>query len=284
MREMGDLKGKVALVTGAARKYGLGRNIAVHLAREGVSVAVVGRSEASALESEKQEGWKGLDSVVDEIEGLGCRALGMKADISDSEQVKAMVKECVGQFGQIDILVNNAGMTGPLDCPLVELEEEIWERVLSVNLSGPFLCCKAVAKIMIARGEGGKIINISSRRSKMARAGAVAYCASKAGLNALTRTLALELAPHKINVNAVCPNLIATTGVQRDRVEQEVQQRKLGFVDVAEQMLSKRVCDIPLGRLGKPDDIANMVTFLASSKSDYMTGQAINVTGGQCMW
>jgi len=291
---MYDLCGKVAIVTGAARKRGLGRVIALRLAKEGADVVVVGRKYPDSkpeifLEEELLEGWQGLDSVVDEIQELGRLGFAVRADLSVSKDVNEMVEKTLARFGQIDILINNAAYYWPSkgDQPIftniIDLSEEVWDGVLDVNLKGPFLCCKAVAKSMMQRGKGGKIVNISSRAGKMGIAGLGAYCSAKFGLNGLTQTLALELAPYRINVNTVCPGRIRTRQHGMDMISNLAQQRGISIEEARAQVDADVLPFIPLGRVAEPEDVANVVAFLCSSESDYMTGQAINVTGGRIM-
>jgi NAD(P)-dependent dehydrogenase (short-subunit alcohol dehydrogenase family) len=203
---MYDLSGKVALVTGAGGERGFGRAIAVRLAQEGADVIIndfvqnpyPGRSSA----------WRGLQSVVQEIEALGRRAVAIVADISDSAQVDKMVREGVEHLGQINILVNNAASSHGRDLvPVIDLEEKVWDATMRVNLKGAFLCSKFVAREMVCRGLGGKIIVMSSAVGKRGQACRAAYAASKFALVGFTQSLALELAPNKINVNAVCPGM-----------------------------------------------------------------------------
>lgn len=271
------LDGKVALVTGAARKRGIGHAIALRLARAGADVVIVGKQRPAEffLEGEKTEGWQGLESVVAEIKAEGRRALAITADISLSQEVNQMVELTLSKFGKIDILVNNAGIA--LETKnLVDLDETDWRKVLAVNLTGTFLCSKEVAKSMIKRGEGGKIIIMSSRSGRQGMPGWGAYSASKFGVIGLNQVLAQELAPYRINVNAVCP---ASIGTDMYRINYP----ELTWEQTLRRMTEERVPHIPLGRLGTPEDVANVVLFLASSETDYMTGQAINITGGQRM-
>lgn len=274
---MYNLNDKVALVTGAARKSGIGRAIALRMAEEGASVVVVSKYRPPELfsEEEKTQGWQGLDSLVSEIEAKGGRALAIRADVKLSHEVNQMVDFALCRFGKIDILINNAGATHEL-IPLVDLDEESWQRIIAINLTGAFLCSKAVAQTIIQREEGGKIINICSRAGKQGIAGMGAYCASKFGLIGLTQVLALELAPYRINVNAICPGQIITDLARQD-------YPGLAWEEIKEKVNEEHVSHIPLGRLGTLEDVANVVAFLASSGSDYMTGQAINITGGRRM-
>ncbi len=291
---MYDLSGKVAIVTGAARKRGLGRVIAHRLAREGADVVVVGRKydggdKEMFLEEERQEHWKGVESVVTEIRSMGRRSIGVRADVTVNEDVENLVQKGEEEFGRIDILVNNAAYNWPhrgdqpMFTPLLDLPENVWDKMINVNLKGAFLCCKAAARRMVARGCGGKIVNISSRAGKMGIAGLGAYCTSKFGLNGLTQALAIELAPHKIYVNAVCPGRIRTEQYGLDMVSELAQQKGISVAEVMARVDSEVIPFIPLGRVAEPEEVAGVVAFLCSSESDYMTGQAINVTGGRVM-
>ena len=273
---MYELEGKVALVTGAAGEHGIGRAIARRLACEGAEVVV------NDLNRDQRDGWGGLDAVVTEIEGLGRRGLAVTGSVADSSDVERMVDEALLRFGRLDILVNNAASpAGPDRVPVVELEEDVWDLVQSVNVKGTFLCSRAVALHMIERGGGGKIINLSSTAGKRGNPRYAAYCASKFAVIGFTQSLALELASHKINVNAICPTLIDTerlygiaSGLKPDDMTSE---------EFRDQMVSSYVESVPLGRVGQPDDVAQCAAYLASAESDFMTGLAINVTGGAWM-
>jgi NAD(P)-dependent dehydrogenase (short-subunit alcohol dehydrogenase family) len=290
---MYDLTGKTAIVTGAARQRGLGRVIALRLAQEGADVVVVGRRYADPaaeifLDEERQQGWRGLDSVVDEIRALGRQALAVRADLVSSRDVDAMVEQTVSRFGKIDILVNNAAYNWPhkgdqpMFTPIVDLSEDVWDRMLAVNLKGVFLCCKAVARQMIPR-KTGKIVNISSRAGKTGIPGLGAYCASKFGVHGLTHTLALELARHGIHVNAVCAGRIRTLQYGADMIRDLADERGTTVAEAESQVDADVLPFIPLGRVAEPEEIAGVVAFLCSREADYMTGQAINVTGGRIM-
>ncbi|MFC2051503.1 SDR family NAD(P)-dependent oxidoreductase [Chloroflexota bacterium] len=285
---MYDLGGKVALVTGTSNKRGLGCGIALRLAREGADVVVTDKYKAPEdIEVwDREEGWHGLDSVAMEIKALGRWALAITADVSNSRDVNEMVGKALQEFGKIDILVNNAALIGK-DIgltPVVDMSEEAWTNTMAVNLTGVFLMCKAVAKQMIKQGQGGKVINISSIVGKLARVGAAAYGASKFGVIGLTQALAQELAQYKINVNAVCPGSIVTWG-SRGKVIYEAISQGLSEEEAIAKVYTDagRLQGIPLGRPAKVEDVVNVAAFLASTQSDYMTGQAINVTGGQMM-
>lgn len=241
-----ELKDKVTVVTGAGK--GIGKGIALALAKEGASIIV------SDIDLESCE------EVVKEIEALDGKGLAVKCDVSNKAEVDTMVQATMEKFGKLDILVNNAGIY-PFK-PFLEMTEEEWDKVLNVNLKSVFLCSQAAVKVM---GEGSKIVNISSIAAFVGFEGLTHYCASKGGMNGMIRALALELAPKKICVNAVAPGSIDTPGASGASTE-EIKKQTLAM--------------IPLSRVGKPEDIANAVAFLASSKADYITGQVIIVDGG----
>jgi NAD(P)-dependent dehydrogenase (short-subunit alcohol dehydrogenase family) len=281
---MHNLNGKVALVTGAAGIRGIGRAIAVRLAREGADVAVVDHPDATLrfTAEARQAGWKGLDGVVEEIKAAGRQGLAVNADISSSSDVENLVNITSKKFGKIDILVNNAAIPGPMKTPVVDLDEEAWKRVININLTGSFLVSRAVARSMILRGEGGKIIMIASYAAKTGIAGMAAYAASKAGIISLTQSLALELGQYKINVNAICPGGVATD-INYAIIEKLAKEKTVSIEQARQLHIDSFGASIPIGRHGKVEDIAGAVAFLASSDSDYITGQALNVCGGALM-
>jgi NAD(P)-dependent dehydrogenase (short-subunit alcohol dehydrogenase family) len=245
------LNGKAAIVTGARR--GIGRAIALALAREGANVVV---SDISQEDCQK---------VVDEIEELGRKGLALTCDVSSSNDVEDMIKRTVAEFGRVDILVNNAGILAFK--PFLELTDEDWDRTLNVNLKGQFLCARAVAREMV-KNKWGHIINIASISSGgcgIAFPLIAHYTASKGGVVALTEALALELTPQGINVNAICPGAIDTDMAKGVKEGGQLQQ-----------VLAR----IPKGRLGQPEEIASLAVFLASEESDYISGTAIVIDGG----
>ncbi|MEZ4710973.1 MAG: 3-oxoacyl-ACP reductase family protein [Caldilineaceae bacterium] len=272
---MYNLDGKVALVTGAGGEHGLGRAIARRLAEEGAHV-VINDVAAKRIET---AAWAGLPDLAREIEAVGRRALPVVADVANAQQVDSMVQWTLEHFGRIDILVNNAGALAGRDrVPVVELDEAEWDRIQNVNVKGTFLCSRAVARALIAQGQGGKIINISSTAGKRGVARYAAYCASKFAVRGFTQALALELAPHKINVNAICPGLTET-----ERVAEIAANLAPPGVSAAAQrqlMIAQANESTPLGRIAQADDIARTAAFLASAESDYLTGLSINVAGG----
>lgn len=277
---MAGLEGKVAVVTGAARMRGIGRAIAVRLAGEGADVVVSGvaRPPESFPDEERRAGWRGLPSVCEEIEALGRRALSVEADVSSKEDVARMVGAAREAFGRIDILVNNAGLAFCGDRPLWEIEDEEWYRVVDVNLNGVYLCCRAVIPHMIEAGRGGRIINLSSMSGRTGVPYYGAYIATKAAVVGLTQMLALELAPHQITANAVAPG--STDTDMMDGTFHRMAARAGTDFGLLKQGVTHT---IPLGRQGRPEDIAGAVAFLASDDAAWVTGQCLDVNGGALM-
>ncbi|MFP5111246.1 3-oxoacyl-[acyl-carrier-protein] reductase [Bacillaceae bacterium C204] len=246
-----NLEGKAALVTGASR--GIGREIALELARQGANVAVnYSGSEAKANE------------VVDEIKALGREAFAVKCDVSNADAVAEMVKGTIDNFGKLDILVNNAGITR--DNLLMRMKEEEWDDVININLKGVFLCTKAVTRQMMKQ-RVGRIINIASIVGVSGNPGQANYVAAKAGVIGLTKTTAKELASRNITVNAIAPGFITTDMTNK----------------LSEEVKAEMLKQIPLARLGEPKDIAKITAFLASDDSAYMTGQTLHIDGGMVM-
>ena len=281
---MYDLNGKVAIVTGAGGRHGIGRAIALRLAQEGADVVVtdIQRSTDAMRLEDRQAGWRGLDSVVGEIEALGRQALGLFSDVSDPAQVSVMVAQTVERFGHIDILVNNAGSQPGRDrVLLVDLEEDAFDEVMRVNVKGTYLCSRAVATHMVGRGGGGKIIIISSGAGKRGRARFAAYCSSKFALIGFTQSIAQELAEHRINVNAICPGLVDTE--RTDFIAAALAPEGQSAEEHRVLMIRERSQTVPLGRVAQGDDIARTAAFLASGESDYLTGLSISVAGGSEM-
>jgi meso-butanediol dehydrogenase / (S,S)-butanediol dehydrogenase / diacetyl reductase len=275
---MYDLSGKVAIVTGAGGRRGIGRAIATRLAREGADVVITDIARPPRPE-DAASGWKGIESVAGEIEAMGRAALPLVSDVSDAAHVSDMVARTLDRFGHIDILVCNAGsQPGPDRRLLVDLEEEAFDEVQRVNVKGTFLCCREVCRHMIERGGPGKIVIMSSRAGKQGTARYAAYCASKFALIGITQTLALEMAPYNVNVNAICPGLVDTERVyyMADALRPEGQTSE----QYRAYMLEERAGRVPLGRPAVADDIADTAAFLTSNQSDYLTGLSISVSGG----
>ena len=270
---MYDLRDKVALVTGASGARSLGREIAVKFAEHGANVVV------SDLADNASASWGGLPAVADEITSIGRDAIGVVADVTDSSHVKSLVESTIAKFGRIDILVNNAGApAGPDRVNVLDLPEDVFDRVMTVNVRGTFLVSQAVARQMIEHSEGGKIINMSSLSGLRGKRRFAAYCSSKFAIIGFTQSLAHELAPFGINVNAICPGLI-----DNDRVHEMAAALRPDGVSVEEfhaNMIERGSSSNPLGRLGTPDDVASAALWLASDESSYVTGESIRVTGG----
>jgi NAD(P)-dependent dehydrogenase (short-subunit alcohol dehydrogenase family) len=276
---MNTLKDKVALVTGAGGKRGMGHAIALRLAGEGANVVIVDKDPVPRSLYSGDEKWDGLNAVVAEIESLGKKALAVIADVSKSQEVDAAVAKAVERFSKIDILVHCAAIRGPVTTPIIDLAEGDWKKVLDINLNGSFFIAKAVAKSMVARGEGGKIVLIASMGGVKGMPGSAAYCASKFGVVGLVKTLALELAKYQIYVNALNPG--AVTSNLRDSYHTEKAQAEGITVDEARKRDYQKQSEvIPLGRLGTTEEIANLVSFLVSDQCTYITGEAINISGG----
>lgn len=247
------LEGKVALITGSSR--GIGATTALRLAKEGADIIV-----NYPFQGEKDN----AADVVASVEKIGRKAVMIEADISKFDQANTLIKESLEEFGKIDILVNNAGITR--DNLLLRLKEEDWDAVMNVNLKGVFNCTKAVLRTMMKQ-RSGKIINLASVVGVMGNAGQANYSASKAGVIGFTKSVAKEVSSRCITANAVAPGFIESH--MTDNLSENVK----------EQMLSS----IPLNKFGKQEDVANLICFLASSESDYINGQVINVDGGMVM-
>ena len=244
------LKGKAAFVTGGAQ--GIGKAIAIALAKEGANIAI------SDVNIELAE------ATAKEISLLGIKAVSLKANVANFEEVERSINEAAGLLSGIDILVNNAGITR--DGLLVRMKDEDWDLVLDVNLKGTFNCIKAVSPLMMKK-RYGKIINIASIVGEMGNAGQANYSASKGGVIALTKTVARELAARNIQVNAIAPGFIDTEMTKK----------------LSEDVRTKLAEQIPLKKLGRAEDVAAACVFLASPDSDYITGQVVNVNGGMYM-
>ena len=245
------LENKVAIVTGSSS--GIGAAIALAFAAEGAAVVInYSRHPDSA------------QKVLDEIESAGGKGLVVGADVSDPKEVEAMIQKAVDAFGRLDIVVNNAGMEHKM--PFLETPFEVWQETIAVNLTGAWLGCQAAAKQMVAQGDPGRIINVSSVHEDLAMPTNSPYCATKGGVRMLMRTLAVELAPHEITVNNIAPGAIDTP------MDAPLKQDP--------DKMNELLAEIPLGRMGKPEEVANLALFLASDDSSYVTGSTLFVDGG----
>ncbi len=253
------LQGKAAIVTGGAQ--GMGRAIARRFAQEGARVVVADLKVAEAQQ------------VADEIARGGGEALAVAVDVRRPDQAQAMVDAAVARFGGLDVLVNNAGVGKII--PFLETTEQDWDFMFDVNCKGLLWCSQAAARVMIAQGRGGKIVNLASQAGRRGEALVLAYCASKAAVISMTQSMALALAEHKINVNAIAPGIVDTPFWE----EVDRQFARLMNLPVGEPK-RRAVATIPLGRIEQPEDVAGVATFLASSDADYITQQCFNVDGG----
>jgi NAD(P)-dependent dehydrogenase (short-subunit alcohol dehydrogenase family) len=275
---MGRFDGKVAIVTGAGRFKGLGEAMARRLASEGASIVL---TDKGSLDGDQFPA-HGI-GTSDEMEQVaasirhetGAQVRTQACDVRFEDQVEAMVANTVTAFGRVDVLVNNAGI-GYLMTLIVDTPSDDWDAVLGVNLKGMFLCTKHVARHLIVQGNGGRIVNIGSQASKSGFANASAYTSSKHGVVGFTRAAALELAQHGITVNAICPNHV-TTGLG---AWQNSHFSALGGTSV-DEYLDAMKARIPIGRTGTPNDIAAACAFLCSDDAAYITGEAMNVSGGE---
>jgi 3-oxoacyl-[acyl-carrier protein] reductase len=261
-------EGKVAVVTGAGRMRSIGHAIARDLAQAGCDVALTGtdRSPETFPAEEQELGWRGVDSVVEEIRGFGRRAITKVMSVNDPAACEELGIDVLEAFGRVDILVNAAAAPrGIHHMPVVDLPIDIWHKVQGVNLNGTFYMSRIFAQHMVAGGRGGSIINISSISGKTLRATRTAYAAAKVGVHALTSGMAKELGKDRIRVNAICPGYILTS--------------RLDIVPLDER--TKMIANIPLGRAGLPEDISAMALFLASDQGAWISGQQWNVDGGQ---
>ncbi|HWF92696.1 MAG TPA: SDR family oxidoreductase [Terriglobales bacterium] len=245
------LKDRVAIVTGAAT--GIGQAIAVALAGEGAAVVVdyVGKSQLA-------------DATLQKIAATGSSGISIEADVSDPAQVENLIAQAVSKFGRLDILVNNAGIE--FKRPFLEFPFDLWKKIIAVDLTGPWLCAQAAARQMVKQGNGGRIINISSVHEDLPMTTNAPYCAAKGGLRMLMRTIAVELAPHKITVNNIGPGAIYTP-IDKDVEADPAIERQL-------------MAEIPLRRWGRPEEVAELAVFLASDAAAYITGSTHFIDGG----
>jgi len=279
---MYNFKDKVALVTGASRRRSLGHEIAVRFAREGANVAFSSRKRLPEdfPEEEKLLGWKGLDSVLEDIEAQGVRGLPIVADVTEEEQVQDMVDKTIAEFGRIDVVVANAG-TALMNRDLLTMSEDDWRAILDINLTGAFLTARAGARHMVERGGGGAIILTASTAAKVAEPHVGAYCPSKAGVISLGRVLALELAEHNIRVNTICPGHFTTNLLAGQAAFQLSRDKGITVAEAANEVLKDSyIKRIAMKRIGYPYELANVVVFLASDEASFITGQDYNVDGG----
>lgn len=260
---------KVAVVTGAGRMRGIGRSIALALARAGCDLVITGtgKSPEKYPDDEKEAGWRDIDSVADEIRALGRRAAAVVCDVSDGNAVLDLADRVMDEYGRVDFLINNASLArGDDRMDVVDVDPAIWRKVHDVNFNGSFYMCRAFGRKLIDQGQGGAIVNISSVAGKLNAAGIAAYSSSKSALQSLTAAMSGEVGRFDIRINAVCPGFIDTSRLD----------------DIPRGNRSKIIRKfIPLGRVGEPEDIAAMVVFLCSDQASWLSGQLISVDGGQ---
>ena len=279
---MSGLHGKVALITGAGGMRGVGRATTLKLAQQGADLALtdVQREPEDLPPAEVRVGWRGIESVAEEVRALGGRCLTLPCDLGDRDQVQDLVQRVLGHFGRIDVLVNNArAIIGRDKVPITELAEEVWDHFLAINTTAVFLLSKLVGREMVRQGQGGRIINIASNAAKQASAMGAAYSASKFAVLGLTQAAALDLASYGITVNAVCPGPINTDRLsywERGKAEEQ----GIPLEEFRAKVVKEAGRATPLGRIAEPEDVAHMVGFLASEEACFITGQAYNVNGG----
>lgn len=273
---MSQLKNKVVICTGAGRAQGLGAGILRRMAEEGCKVVVTDLGKPDQFLADDDIGATDeMNQIADELRGLTGDVLAVPCDVRKEADVRNLMDTTVSEFGRVDVLVNNAGI-GYMLKPFSEVSLEEWQIVIDVNLTGAFLCAKYAALEMIRQGHGGRIINIASQAAKSGFPDLAAYVSSKHGMVGMTRALATELGEHQITVNAVCPNHV-TTGLGARQNEYYAQRQNLSL----DEFMSAMRARIPLGRPGLVTDTAAAVAFLASDDAQYITGEAMNVSGGE---
>jgi len=269
--KMGELDGKVGIVTGAGRLRGIGRAAAVALAKLGADVLVIGtgRTPDTFPPDEKTASWKGLESTAEQVNAEGRRGVPLIVDISNSDDVQMMVDSAMQEFGRIDILINNAAFArGPDRVPILELDDGIFQKVMDVKVLGTYLCTKAVIKVLKDQDQGGKIVNVASAAGKRGGASMLAYNAANFAVVGMTQSMARELGPDKINVNCVCPGPTRTSRV--DDLNKGGRWQKL-----IEQM--------PIGRPGTDTEVGDFIAYLCTTAASWIHGQSININGGLVM-
>jgi NAD(P)-dependent dehydrogenase (short-subunit alcohol dehydrogenase family) len=274
---MGHLDGKVAVVTGAGRLRGIGRAAAVALAQEGADIVVTGtgRDPATFPSDEKEMGWRDITSTAEQVRAVGVRCLEVVCDVTNAAEVNRVVDQAMEQFGRIDVLVNNAAAPrGDDRVPVVDVDEDVFRRVVDIKVHGSFLFSKAVGQVLIRQNAstpdvGGSIVNISSIAGRRGSANTAAYNAANFAIHGFTQAFAHEMAPYKVTVNAVCPGPVDTS--------------RMDAVRDAQGGWEASAARVPLGRVASDDDIGRVITWLCSPDASLITGQAINVNGGMHM-
>lgn len=282
-----ELLGKVAVVTGAYGIGSMGRSVALKLAREGVDVVVtdIDHPESRLADEEKRRAWRGIEDVAEEVRALGRKSAAIPCDLSSEDQIKELFTDTLGEFGKVDILVNTARAFMKRDrVAVVDMTEEEWDWIMAINARAPMTLTRYAARPMIAAGNGGSIVHVSSMMGKRPLPGGLgaAYGASKAALNSLVRSAAMELAPHDIRVNAISPGLIATSRVSPDE-KHEADAEGISYDEYRARSLAANGAKLPIGRAGTPEEVADVAHFLVTKASGFMIGQSINVDGGEVM-
>lgn len=278
-----DLKGKFALVCGAASKRGMGHDIALRLAKEGCIVGVNGRPGKRKNQDDLIEGWEGINSVVKEIEEMGGKALALPADLTDSAQVNAMFETIDKEWGKIDILIQTQSISNQGYHDVADIEDDVWDRVLKANLYSMFYVGRAAAKRMREQ-RSGVMVNFSSLHGKIAVPGIGAYTSAKFGVVGLNATLAKELVPYNVRCNCVISGCFATDMPEcGDKSIRALMREGMSEDEAIELNFKDTINIIPMKRIGKVEEMSNAVLFLASDASSYITGQAINIDGGFLM-
>ena len=276
------LEGMVALVTGAARKRGIGRAIALRLAEDGADVAVtaIARSPSEFPEHERVEGWAGTESVAEEIRAMGRRAIAIDLDVTSDGQVAEAVKRTEAELGSLTGLVNNAGIASEAAAAsIAEMDDALWYSTIDINLNGVYRMCRAGVRAMLAHGKPSAIVNISSLAGRFGFANYGGYCASKFGVIGLTQQLAAEVASKGIRVNCICPGSIDT-----DMLDGTMARKaQVAGMEFAEYKASYNQTIIPIGRRGFASEQASVAAFLLGPDASYVVGQTINVCGGYRM-
>ncbi len=265
---MPEFEGKVAIVTGAGRLRGIGRGAAIAFAKLGADVVVTGtgRDPARYPDDEKAVGWRDIESTAEQVRALGTRALPLVVDVSSEDQVKSMLARTLEDFGRVDFLVNNAAFArGPDRVSIIELDDDVFQKVIDIKIGGTYLCTKVVAKELLRQGEGGKIVNVSSTAGKRGSPNTLAYNAANFAIVGMTASMARELGPHGINVNCVCPGAVDTHRMD-----------DLGRGDRWEEMAS----NTPIGRNGTDEEIGGFMAYLCTEAASWIHGQSINLNGG----
>ena len=268
---MAEMEGKVAIITGAGRLRSIGRSAALALAELGADVVVTGtgRDPDRYPPEEKEIGWRDVESVADEARAMGRKALALVGDVSKEDDVKAMVEQTVSELGRVDILINNAAIARGRDrVPIVDLETDLFQRVVDVKVTGTYLCTRESIKHMIAQGDGGKIVNISSTAGKRGGANTLAYNAANFAMVGMTQSMARELGPHGINVNCVCPGAVDTHRM----------------VDLKEgDAWAQMAANTPIRRNGTAEEVGGLIAYLCTEAASWIHGQSINTNGGTVM-